>query len=36
LLLASSIAALVAAVISLTRLRVAPPTRVAVYNPILD
>ena len=36
LLLAASIAALVAAALSLTRLRVAPPTRVAVYKPILD
>lgn len=36
LLLAASIAALVAAGISLTRLRVQPPSRVAVYRPILD
>jgi DHA2 family multidrug resistance protein-like MFS transporter len=36
LLLASSIAALVAAGISVSRLRVAPPGRVAVYKPILD
>jgi DHA2 family multidrug resistance protein-like MFS transporter len=36
LLFASSIAALLAAAISLTRLRVRPPARVAVYKPILD
>jgi DHA2 family multidrug resistance protein-like MFS transporter len=36
LLLAASIAALVAAGISLLRLNVAPPGRVAVYRPILD
>jgi DHA2 family multidrug resistance protein-like MFS transporter len=36
LMLAASIAALVAAGLSLTRLRVAPPSRVAVYRPILD
>ena len=36
LLLAAAIAALVAAGISLTPLRVARPTRVAVYRPILD
>ena len=36
LLFASSIAALLAAGISLTRLRVSPPERVAVYKPILD
>lgn len=36
LLLAASIAALVAAGISLLRLNVAPPGRVAVYKPILD
>ncbi|WP_458390212.1 MFS transporter [Sphingomonas sp. F9_3S_D5_B_2] len=36
LLLAAAIAALVAAGISLTRLRVQPPSRVAVYRPILD
>jgi DHA2 family multidrug resistance protein-like MFS transporter len=36
LMLAASIAALVAAALSLTRLRVAPPSRVAVYRPILD
>jgi MFS transporter, DHA2 family, multidrug resistance protein len=36
LLLASSIAALIAAGISLLRLGVAPPSRVAVYKPILD
>jgi DHA2 family multidrug resistance protein-like MFS transporter len=36
LLLASSIAALIAAGISLLRLNVAPPGRVAVYRPILD
>ncbi|MFL6721029.1 MAG: MFS transporter [Sphingomonas sp.] len=36
LLLASAIAALIAAGISLLRLRVPPPTRVAVYKPILD
>ncbi|MBV9527317.1 MFS transporter [Sphingomonas sp.] len=36
LLLAASIAALIAAGISLTRLRVQPPSRVAVYKPILD
>jgi len=36
LLLAASIAALVAAALSLTRLRVSPPSRVAVYKPILD
>jgi DHA2 family multidrug resistance protein-like MFS transporter len=36
LLLAAAIAALVAAAISLLRLRVPPPGRVAVYRPILD
>jgi DHA2 family multidrug resistance protein-like MFS transporter len=36
LLLAASMAALVAAGISLLRLNVAPPSRVAVYRPILD
>jgi len=36
LLLAAAIAALVAAAISLTRLGVKPPERVAVYKPILD
>jgi MFS transporter, DHA2 family, multidrug resistance protein len=36
LLLAASIAALIAAGLSLSRLRVAPPSRVAVYKPILD
>jgi DHA2 family multidrug resistance protein-like MFS transporter len=36
LMFAASIAALVAAGLSLTRLRVAPPSRVAVYKPILD
>jgi hypothetical protein len=36
LLLAASIAALVSAGISLLRLNVAPPGRVAVYRPILD
>ena len=36
LLLAASIAALVAAAISLLRLNVAPPGRIAVYKPILD
>jgi DHA2 family multidrug resistance protein-like MFS transporter len=36
LLLASAIAALVAAGISLARLGVQPPSRVAVYRPILD
>jgi len=36
LLLAASIAAVVAACISLLRLNVAPPSRVAVYRPILD
>jgi DHA2 family multidrug resistance protein-like MFS transporter len=36
LLLAASIAALAAAAISLLRMRVPPPTRVAVYKPILD
>jgi MFS transporter, DHA2 family, multidrug resistance protein len=36
LLFAASIAALVAAGISLTRMGVAPPSRVAVYKPILD
>jgi MFS transporter, DHA2 family, multidrug resistance protein len=36
LLLAASIAAVVAAGISLLRLNVAPPGRVAVYRPILD
>jgi DHA2 family multidrug resistance protein-like MFS transporter len=36
LLFAASIAAVVAAVISLLRLNVAPPSRVAVYRPILD
>ena len=36
LLLAASIAALLAAGISLLRLNVAPPGRVAVYKPILD
>jgi hypothetical protein len=36
LLLAASIAALAAAAISLLRMRVPPPARVAVYKPILD
>jgi hypothetical protein len=36
LLLAAAIAALVAAGLSLLRLRTAPPGRVAVYKPILD
>jgi hypothetical protein len=36
LMFAAAIAALVAAGLSLTRLRVAPPGRVAVYRPILD
>jgi len=36
LLLAASIAALVAGGVSLLRLRVPPPTRVAAYRPILD
>ena len=36
LMLAASIAALITAGLSLTRLRVAPPSRVAVYKPILD
>jgi len=36
LLFAASIAAVVAAAISLTRMGVAPPSRVAVYRPILD
>lgn len=36
LLFAASIAALIAAGISLLRLNVAPPSRVAVYRPILD
>jgi DHA2 family multidrug resistance protein-like MFS transporter len=36
LLLAAAIAALIAAGISFTRLRVQPPGRVAVYKPILD
>ena len=36
LLLAASVAALIAAGISLLRLGVAPPSRVAVYRPILD
>ena len=36
LMLAASIAALIASGLSLTRLRVAPPSRVAVYKPILD
>jgi DHA2 family multidrug resistance protein-like MFS transporter len=36
LLFAASIAALIAAAISLTRMGVAPPSRVAVYRPILD
>jgi DHA2 family multidrug resistance protein-like MFS transporter len=36
LMLAASIAALIAAAFSLTRMRVAPPARVAVYKPILD
>ena len=36
LLLAASLAALIAAGISLLRLGVAPPSRVAVYRPILD
>jgi hypothetical protein len=35
-MLAASIAALVAAGISLLRLGVTPPSRVAVYRPILD
>jgi DHA2 family multidrug resistance protein-like MFS transporter len=36
LLLIASIAAVVAAAISLLRLNVPPPARVAVYRPILD
>jgi hypothetical protein len=36
LLLIAAIAAVVAAVISLLRLNVEPPNRVAVYKPILD
>jgi hypothetical protein len=36
LLFIAAIAALVAAAISLLRLKVAPPGRVAVYRPILD
>lgn len=36
LMLAAAVAALVAAGLSLTRLRVAGPSRVAVYRPILD
>jgi MFS transporter, DHA2 family, multidrug resistance protein len=36
LLFAASIAAVIAAAISLLRLNVAPPSRVAVYRPILD
>jgi DHA2 family multidrug resistance protein-like MFS transporter len=36
LMLAAAIGALIAAALSLTRLRVAPPSRVAVYKPILD
>jgi hypothetical protein len=36
LMFAAAIAALVAAGLSLTRLRVPPPSRVAVYRPILD
>jgi MFS transporter, DHA2 family, multidrug resistance protein len=36
LMLAASIAALIAAGLSLTRMGVAPPSRVAVYKPILD
>ena len=36
LMLAASIAALIAAVLSLTRMGVTPPSRVAVYKPILD
>lgn len=36
LLLAASVAALIAAAISLLRLGVTPPSRVAVYRPILD
>jgi DHA2 family multidrug resistance protein-like MFS transporter len=36
LMLAASVAALIAAGISLLRLRVTPPSRVAVYRPILD
>ncbi|NUQ18994.1 MAG: hypothetical protein HOP95_11195, partial [Sphingomonas sp.] len=36
LLLAASVAALAAAGISLMRMGVAPPSRVAVYRPILD
>lgn len=36
LMLWAAVAALIAAGISLTRLRVAPPSRVAVYRPILD
>jgi DHA2 family multidrug resistance protein-like MFS transporter len=36
LLLAASVAALIAAGISLLRMGVAPPSRVAVYKPILD
>jgi DHA2 family multidrug resistance protein-like MFS transporter len=36
LLLSAAIAALVAAAISLLRLRAVPPSRVAVYRPILD
>jgi hypothetical protein len=33
---AASVAALIAAGISLLRMGVAPPSRVAVYRPILD
>jgi DHA2 family multidrug resistance protein-like MFS transporter len=36
LMLAASVAALIAAGLSLTRMGVAPPSRVAVYKPILD
>jgi DHA2 family multidrug resistance protein-like MFS transporter len=36
LLFAASIAAVLAATVSLLRLRVAPPGRVAVYKPILE
>jgi hypothetical protein len=35
-MLAASVAALIAAGLSLTRMGVAPPSRVAVYKPILD
>jgi hypothetical protein len=36
LLFAASIAAMLAAAVSLLRLRVAPPARLAVYKPILE